>query len=540
MPTLRARARRQVALAVAVTVVMVVAGSAMPWLIPRANVMQVESVLKNVQATILFGAASLGLLSGHWAVRTSAGFASAALLVLAFAGAVSATSEGQTGVGPVLSTGGAALAVVLLLAAAAAPEMNDTASFRRLLTRESGPIALLALVALIPFIKSLLVAGMAMPVTIRLMFSVLLAAGCLAGAAGVLRLNGPKLGWLPAVLVILAVAAVVRAFVGVWFGSLLIALTLEALAGVFALAGAAMAVRAALVSKSDGMTSMVQDLTAMRDEDSRRRAEETERLHEVRSVLAGLRAATSSLRKYEDSLDPGIRRRLEDAVGAELSRLNHLIDPGVPEVTMGLDLEAVVMSVVVAEREQGLVVTTDLADVFVRGRPADVATLVSDLLVNARTHAPSSPVRLTARVDDGVVSLEVRDWGPGLSVIEAQRVFERSYRGAIPLAAGVPGSGLGLYTARRLARQMQGDLQVRAPEGGGCCFVATLPVARHGDDQVLEALESHWSTDPSQHIEATSHSDIAIPLSGSDRDRPQRNERVTKRLRADRPNVRPR
>jgi signal transduction histidine kinase len=493
-------ARRQLMLAVVVTVVVVAAGSALPLLIPWANVVHVESVLKNVQATILFGAASLGLLSGHWAARTSAGFASAALLVLAFAGAVSATSEGQTGLGPVLSTGGAALAVVLLLAAAAAPEMNNRASFRRLLARESGPVTLLALVAVIPFLKALLVAGMAAPVSIRLGFSVLLAAGCLAGAAQVLRLDRPQLRWLPPVLVILAVAAVVRAFVGVWSGSLLVALGLEAVAGVFALAGAAMAVRTALVSNTDGMTSMLQDLSEMRDEDSRRRAEENERLHEVRSVLAGLRAATGSLRKYEDSLDPGIRRRLEDAVGAELSRLNQLIDPALPELTTGLDLEAVVMSVVVAEREQGLVVTTDLADVFVRGRPADVATLVSDLLVNARTHAPGSPVRLTARVDDGVVTLEVRDWGPGLSPVEAQRVFGRSYRGAIPVAVGVPGSGLGLYTARRLARQMQGDLQVRAPAGGGCCFVATLPVARHGDDQVLEALEAHWSTDPSQLV----------------------------------------
>ena len=132
---------------------------------------------------------------------------------------------------------------------------------------------------------------------------------------------------------------------------------------------------------------------------------------------------------------------------------------------------------------------------------ADIATLVSDLLENARVHAPGSAVRVAARVEGGVVALTVRDWGPGLSATESQWVFERSYRGARPISAGVPGSGLGLYTARRLARQMQGDLNVRAPAGGGCCLVATLPAAQRSDDQVLEALEADLATGAPQLVE---------------------------------------
>ena len=500
-------ARRQLELAIAATVIVVLAGSAVPLLIPQASVGQIESALTRGQAAILFGAASLGLLSGRWVARTSVGFACSALLVLAFAGAVSGT-VGQTGLIPVLYTGGAALAVMLLLAAAAAPEINNLASFRRLLKRESSPTALLALVALTPVVDALLVAGMTMPVPAQVVFSALVAAGWLVACIKVLKLNRPRLKWLPAVLIILAAQAVVRAFGGVWSESLLIAIGLKALAGSFALVAAGMAARVALVSTTDGMTSMLQDLSAMQDEDSRRRAQESERLHEVRSVLAGLHAATGSLRKYEDSIEPDVRRRLEDAVGAELERLNHLIDPRIPEVAVELDLEAVVMSVVVAEREQGQVITTDLADVALQGSAAEIATLVSDLLVNARVHAPGSAVLLTARVAGDVVTLSVRDWGPGLSAIEATRVFERSFRGARPIAARVPGSGLGLHNARKLAQQMQGDLLVRAPAGGGCCFVATLPVSRKHEEEVLEALESDLATggshifkpSPSHHL----------------------------------------
>jgi len=469
------------------------------------------------------------LLSGRWAARTSAGFACATLLVLAFAGVTSATSLGESGFGPVLYTAAAALAVTLLLAAAAAPEVKDAASLRRVLARDGGPVALLGLAALTPVVEAVLEAGMTMPLPARIVLSALIAAGWFTAAVRVFRLDRPRLGWLPAVLMVLAASAVVRAFVGQWSGLLLVALALEAVAGAFALVGAVTEVRAALVGTTDGMTSMLQDLGAMRDEDSRRRAEEVERLHEVRSVLAGLHAATGSLRKYEDSLDPGVRRRLQDAVGEELSRLNQLIDPASPEATEELDLEAVLMSVVLSEREQGLVVTTDLANVSVLGRASEIATLVSDLLVNARVHAPGSSVQLTARADGGVVTLEVRNWGPELSAIEGERVFERAYRGTQPIADGVPGSGLGLFTARRLAREMHGDLQLRTLVGGGCCFVVTLPAARTSAvrapspqyvDPILETPDLH----PLLHLTPQHHAGLR-----QHDDRPT-HERVGKKL----------
>jgi len=460
------------------------AGSAVPWLMPRAGVDRVESALRIAQAAILFAAASLGLLSGRWAARTSAGFAGATLLVLALGGVTSATSLSENGFGPVMFTGAAALAVGLLLAAAAAPEVTDAASMRRVLSRDDGPVVLLTVAALTPVLDAVLVAGMTMPLPARMVLSMLLVAGLVFVGAQIVRLDRPRLGWVPAVVGILAVAAMVRAFAGAWPGVLLVALGLQALAGAFALLAAVREVRAALVGTTDGMTSMLQDLGAMQDEDTRRRAEEIERLHEVRSVLAGLHAATGSLRKYEDTLDPAVRRRLQEAVREELSRLNQLIDPAAPEVIQALDLELVVMSVVLAEREQGLVVTTDLADLGVRGRAGDIATLVSDLLVNARVHAPGSAVRLSARAEAGMVVLEVRDWGPGLSALEGERVFERTYRGARPVAHGVPGSGLGLFTARKLARAMHGDLRLFTPAGGGCTFVVTLPVALSRRDHV--------------------------------------------------------
>jgi hypothetical protein len=75
------KARRQLDLAAVAVLVVVLAGSALPWLLPEASLDQVESVLRSGQAVTLFAAASLGLLSGRWVARTSGGFACATLIV---------------------------------------------------------------------------------------------------------------------------------------------------------------------------------------------------------------------------------------------------------------------------------------------------------------------------------------------------------------------------------------------------------------------------------------------------------------------------
>ena len=55
----------------------------------------------------------------------------------------------------------------------------------------------------------------------------------------------------------------------------------------------------------------------------------------------------------------------------------------------------------------------------------------------------------------------------------AERVFEKFER----LGAHEPGTGLGLYISRRLARAMRGDIAIESGAGEGARFVFTLPTA---------------------------------------------------------------
>lgn len=120
--------------------------------------------------------------------------------------------------------------------------------------------------------------------------------------------------------------------------------------------------------------------------------------------------------------------------------------------------------------------------VVVPGDEARLRQVLVNLLGNALAHTPAGTpveVRLTAR--DGLALVEVQDHGPGLTPEQAQRVFERFYRGdsSRTRATGVPGlsgSGLGLSIVSAVAEAHGGRAGVRSTAGEGATFLLELPL----------------------------------------------------------------
>ena len=71
-----------------------------------------------------------------------------------------------------------------------------------------------------------------------------------------------------------------------------------------------------------------------------------------------------------------------------------------------------------------------------------------------------------------LVAIVVADQGKGIAEEDQERIFGKFER-VDPSEPG--GTGLGLYIARRLARAMQGDLDVDSAPGQGARFTFTLP-----------------------------------------------------------------
>jgi signal transduction histidine kinase len=100
-----------------------------------------------------------------------------------------------------------------------------------------------------------------------------------------------------------------------------------------------------------------------------------------------------------------------------------------------------------------------------RGEPEGLRLALKVLVDNALLFSPAgSQVTLGARVSGSGVEFTVRDAGAGVPVEDAQHIFDKGYRGSN--AAGLPGSGLGLYLARSIVDVHGGMLRLGKLEGG--------------------------------------------------------------------------
>jgi two-component system, OmpR family, sensor kinase len=72
--------------------------------------------------------------------------------------------------------------------------------------------------------------------------------------------------------------------------------------------------------------------------------------------------------------------------------------------------------------------------------------------------------------------IQVSDRGPGLTAEEADRVFERFYRGDPSRSRSSGGTGLGLSIASALVEAHGGRIEASSTPGEGATFTITLPV----------------------------------------------------------------
>jgi signal transduction histidine kinase len=116
--------------------------------------------------------------------------------------------------------------------------------------------------------------------------------------------------------------------------------------------------------------------------------------------------------------------------------------------------------------------------VLVTNGPA-LERIVLNLLDNALKYrrAKDSRVILRLAASAGSASVSVEDNGPGVPARDRERIFEDFYRGRFE-DFGVKGAGLGLSIARKLARQLGGDVRLIACSENGSTFLLTLPHRR--------------------------------------------------------------
>jgi two-component system sensor histidine kinase KdpD len=210
--------------------------------------------------------------------------------------------------------------------------------------------------------------------------------------------------------------------------------------------------------------------------------------HEFKTPLTSIKAATTTV-LAEDHLT-GQDRELLGIVNEETDRLNNLVSDAIQMsrieagkfklrrflVSPTQVIEAVItqMHARLEDRPVETSVAPNATRVYI---DRDLIQLsLRQLVDNALKHAPGkSPIQVGAELDNSEVRFWVRDDGPGISTAEADRVFERFYRGRLNRHA-VPGSGIGLSVVREIARAHGGDASVESSPGKGSRFMIRLPL----------------------------------------------------------------
>ena len=203
-----------------------------------------------------------------------------------------------------------------------------------------------------------------------------------------------------------------------------------------------------------------------------------ERIHEMRASLSGIEAVALALNEQRDRLPSGDVDELVLAIASEARRLRLMLASR-PKQRTTFDLAEAIRPAILMTRSLGVVVRDAVpTGMWVQGCRDDFAQAVFALLDNARVHAAPSAVDVSATVHKGTTTLFFEDRGPGMTRIGGQPMFKRGRRGVES-----PGSGLGLFVARRLMVDQSGSLTVGPRPGGGASFALSLRSAPSGSSE---------------------------------------------------------
>jgi Signal transduction histidine kinase len=226
-------------------------------------------------------------------------------------------------------------------------------------------------------------------------------------------------------------------------------------------------------------------------------ATERRRLQLVGDVAHELRTPLATLDGYLEGLQDGVVEAAPETwslLRRETGRLNRLVDDlsqlwraearQLPLTMETIDSSTLAADVIAQFRSQAgsrsLTITADLPrGLTVHADRDRLAQVLGNYLSNAIRYSPDgSDIAVNARQGDGVVTIAVRDQGPGFTPEQRDHVFERFYRIDPSRSRALGGSGIGLAIVRALVDAMGGRAWAESDgPGTGSTFMVSLPAA---------------------------------------------------------------
>jgi|SRR5579884_894711 len=222
--------------------------------------------------------------------------------------------------------------------------------------------------------------------------------------------------------------------------------------------------------------------------------------HELRSPLTSIKGFVELLERSPENMSER-QREFVDIILRSTDRLvdlvNDLLDVARIEADhveinrRPIDVGEAVREVIelmgprIAEKGQQLGVYIAPTLPLAYADPGRVRQIVANLLTNAHQYTgPNGRIHVGVESERAWVQIIVEDSGVGMSREEAERVFERFYRGSDGGQAS-PGTGLGLSIVKSLVELHDGEVAVDSEPGRGTVFYVRLPAAAWLEDEAI-------------------------------------------------------
>ncbi len=218
----------------------------------------------------------------------------------------------------------------------------------------------------------------------------------------------------------------------------------------------------------------------------------TDASHELNTPLTALRTTIEvNLREKKLSLEKAkkvLESNLEDVahlqtLSDDLIKLTQYekLNGSIEKTTLNvadITRTAIEKLTPLAEHKQ-IPITSSVGTYHVLGDERMLIELFVILLDNAIKYSPDrKPITLSSKKTDGKVQIFVTDKGIGMSEEEIHHMYDRFYRADTSRTKQyIPGYGLGLSIAKRIADFHHATLNAKSEKNKGTTFVITIPKA---------------------------------------------------------------
>ena len=216
--------------------------------------------------------------------------------------------------------------------------------------------------------------------------------------------------------------------------------------------------------------------------------------HEVKNPINAIVLHLEVLREKLPDLEPDSKRHM-DVIANEIRRLDRVVQTLVDftrpvelrltEVDLRRTLEDVALLAIPQANQVGIQLVRDIAKepLTVRIDSDLIKQAVLNVVLNGiqAMGTNGGTLSLAAYRDDGVISVAIRDQGPGIPAEVRDKIFNLYF------TTKKGGSGIGLAMTYRVLQLHNGSVEFESREGGGTTFVLRLPAVHNVEPAFTEA-----------------------------------------------------